>query len=297
MRSRFALFAGLLAVAGGAALLVGPDAVAAQTFPPRGMHLIMGNPSNAKSSAADKNNFLMRKAYFALAYDNAKGTPKWVSWHLSPAYLGSAPRKRSFDTDISLPSGFNEITHKTYNGSGFQRGHMCPHSDRAANQEMSFATFVMTNIVPQSPACNEGSWESLEAYGRYLVRNKGKELFIVSGPIGKGGEGDNGPADTITAGKLSVTVPAKVFKVILVVDNPGDGSNPTTWANSHSRLIAVIMPNDMTVEWDNWPKYRRSVKQVEDETGYKFFTAAPGVTAAMKAKVDDETIPKLPKGH
>jgi len=49
-----------------------------------------------------------------------------------------------------------------------------------------------------------------------------------------------------------VTVPAKVFKVIMVVEEPENESNPRKWVNEDTRLIAVIMPNDMSVKWDNW---------------------------------------------
>src|SRR5205823_3432264 len=115
--------------------------------------------------------------------------------------------------DDLLPDDFKHIKHDDYTRSGFQRGHMCPHSDRAATTEMSYATFVMSNIVPQSSACNEGSWESLEAYCRYLVEVRGKDLFIVAGPIGEGGEGEDVKThEKVRATKIAadkVTVPEK----------------------------------------------------------------------------------------
>jgi len=255
----------------------------------------MGNPSGAQTRLTDKDNYLQREPYFTLSYNDAKGAPNWVSWHLSVDYVGDAPRRKRFAPDDLLPAELSHITHNDYTNSGFQRGHMCPHSDRAANLDMSYATFVMSNIVPQSSANNEGSWESLESYSRYLAQEKGKDLFIVAGPIGKGGEGENGRAETIAGGK--VTVPAKLFKVIMVVDDPGDGSDPKTWVNADTRLIAVVMPNDMSVEWDNWPKYRVSVNQVEDETGFKFFSAVQDRLGTKKNAVDAERIRKLPKKH
>jgi endonuclease G, mitochondrial len=52
-------------------------------------------------------------------------------------------------------------------------------------------------------------------------------------------------------------------------------------------VIAVIMPNDQTVDFD-WSKYRVSVRQVERLTGYKFFPAVPEeVAAALKDRVDE----------
>ena len=53
-------------------------------------HLALGNPSNATENDAD--NYLMAKPFFALSYNNSKGTPNWVSWHLTYTDLGSATR-------------------------------------------------------------------------------------------------------------------------------------------------------------------------------------------------------------
>jgi endonuclease G len=80
--------------------------------------LLMGNPSQASPDPSQKNNFLMNKAFFALSYNNSKGTPNWVSWHLTKQDFGDAPRKRQFDPDETLPSGFSRITHRPYTNSG-----------------------------------------------------------------------------------------------------------------------------------------------------------------------------------
>ena len=108
----------------------------------------MGNPSQASPDPSQKNNFLMNKEFFALSYNNTTVTPKWVSWHPTTQAFGDAPRKAQFAPDETLPSEFTKITHRDYTNSGFDRGHMCPHSDWDKNTAMSFATFVMTNIVP-----------------------------------------------------------------------------------------------------------------------------------------------------
>src|ERR1700730_5922355 len=69
-------------------------------------HLAPGNPSNATEHDAD--NYLMAKPFFALSYNNSKGTPNWVSWHLTDADLGSAKRM-PFYPDQELPRGFNQV--------------------------------------------------------------------------------------------------------------------------------------------------------------------------------------------
>jgi endonuclease G len=252
------------------------------------LQLRMGNPSHAKADVDDKDNFLMEKEFFALSYNNSKGTPNWVSWHLTKTDLGTAARV-PFYPDETLPRGFKRITPKDYTGGGFDRGHMCPHSDRTASNEMSHATFVMSNIIPQSPAVNQKAWAQLEMYCRTLVERHQKTLYIVSGPAGQGGIGTDGAKDTI--GKThKVTVPAQCWKVIMVLD--ADKVDDLKQVDKHTRLIAVVMPNDMSVGED-WSRFRVPVKAVEQLTGYKFFNNVPSsIIEPLKAKVDEEHIPR-----
>lgn len=267
----------------------------ADELPPASFHLALGNPSHATTDASNKDNYLLEKPYFAVSYSNTKGIPNWVSWHFSAAYLGKAARKQRFDTDETLPAGFKQVTHADYTGSGFDRGHLCPHSDRALNKTTSYATFIMTNIVPQSHENNAGDWEALESYERELAGQEGKDLFIVAGPIGQGGTGDKGAATTIADGK--VVVPAKLFKVLLVLHH-GAGADPTKWVDADARLIAVIMPNDTTKVTGGWAKYRCSVADVEKATGYKFFDQAPAaIIAPLKLQVDQVKISTPAKEH
>ncbi len=264
-------------------------------LPPAEWHLALGNPSQAVKDANQKTNYLLEKRYYAFSYNDTKGTPNWVSWHLSSEYLGDAPRKNKFDPDGDLPRGFHQVTHTDYSGSGFDRGHMCPHGDRTLDEEMSFATFIMTNIVPQTHANNAGAWEALEQYERYLAEVQHKDLFIISGPIGQGGVGLKGPADTIAKGR--VVVPKDLFKVIAVTDR-NEKTNPPEWINANTRLIAVLMPNDLSVSPTDWGKYRVSVDAVEKKTGLKFFTAVPSsIIAPLKLKVDTVKAVKLPPPH
>jgi endonuclease G len=169
-------------------------------------HLLLGNPSGATEDPKEKDNYLVRKPYFALSYNSSKGTPNWVSWRVTKADLGDAPRKLQFDTDSDLPRGFRHVAHKGYNGSGFDRGRLGPHSDRAADKAMSYATFVMSNVVPQAPRLNQKAWASLETYLRGLGR-KGHRLYVVAGPAGQGGVGTAGRKDEIAGGR--VVVPAE----------------------------------------------------------------------------------------
>jgi endonuclease G len=249
-------------------------------------HLKMGNPSQARDDPKDNDNYLMKKEFFALSYHDSKGTPNWVSWRLLKEDLGDAPRVPFFP-DQTLPRGFIPVSPKDYTGSGFDRGHMCPHSDRASSPEASTATFVMTNLIPQAPGVNQGAWNDLEEYCRHLVAKEPHRLYIICGPAGKGGAGKTGHADTIAGGK--VTVPATCWKVVMVLPEGGD-KDDLAKVFARTRLIAIIMPNDDSVKHD-WPRYRTSVKKVEDLTGYNFFDKVPAaVINPLKEKVDEVAI-------
>src|SRR5207248_234463 len=121
------------------------------------------------------------------------------------ADIGKAHRG-PFEPDPLLPKGFVKVISNTYKGSGFDREHTCPAHDRSSDQKDIDATFYMTNIVPQSPACNQKGWERLESYCRDLA-HKGHVLYIVCGPHGTGGTGKDGYKVEIGKGKVQVTVP------------------------------------------------------------------------------------------
>ncbi len=53
------------------------------------IHLAMGNPTNATTDVLVPDNYLMQKPGIALSYNRDKGTPNWVSWHLSDQWYGS----------------------------------------------------------------------------------------------------------------------------------------------------------------------------------------------------------------
>jgi endonuclease G len=84
-------------------------------------------------------------------------------------------------------------------------------------------------------------------------------------------------------------VPAKCWKVVVVVD--GSRGDDLQKVDANTRLIAVIMPNDMTVG-EQWAGFRVSVHDIEQLTGYRFFTQVPAaVIEPMKDEVDAEPIP------
>jgi endonuclease G, mitochondrial len=238
-----------------------------------------GLPAPARAEPADREAFLISRPAYTLSYNARTHTSNWVCWQLRKEDIGKSQRG-AFMPDPLLPKSFAHVTSHVYDGSGFDRGHMCPAQDRSAVQEEMDTTFYMTNIVPQAPHCNQRGWERLEAYCRELTRD-GHVLWIASGPAGVGGEGKDGFKKEIGKAGIEVTVPAKVWKTILVL--PNAEARPTR----ASRTIAVIMPNTQEVDYE-WAKYRVSVAEVEKLTGCKFWPSLPHDLANdLKAKTDE----------
>jgi len=173
----------------------------------------LGNPSGATTDETQPTNYLLSKPQYALSYHRDRGTPNWVSWHLSAEWLGSAARQDDFRPDPDLPAAWYRPTASSYTGSGFDRGHNCPSADRTRTVADNSATFLMSNIMPQAPRNNQQTWAGLEAYCRTLV-GQGQELYVVCGSYGRGGTGTSGFAQTLDQGR--VTVPSNCWKVVVV---------------------------------------------------------------------------------
>jgi hypothetical protein len=208
----------------------------------------------------------------------------------SPPYLDSVDYMYNFMLEyfwLGPLIGVNNVvvTHD-YTSSGFDRGHMCDHSDRAATIESSFSTFVMTNIVPQAPNNNRKCWAQLENYCRELARS-GDRLYILSGPAGRGGVGSNGPAETIGSGRI--VVPAFTWKVIVVT--PDNGQDNISNVDGNDRVIAVDVPNDQNQCGEEWAGFRCSPASIEAATGLRFFSALPQeIRDVLDSKVDSQSI-------
>jgi endonuclease G len=240
----------------------------------------------AAADQKDRDAYLIERPQYVLSYNASTRTPNWVCWRLTKDDIGKAKRG-PFSPDPLLPANIAKVTSGVYDNSGFDRGHMCAAQDRSSSQADMDATFLMTNVVPQAPHCNQRGWERLEAYCRELTED-GHVLFICCGPAGVGGEGSDGVKKEIGKGKIDVVVPAKVWKVVLVL--PDAKAEPT----KQTRTIAVIMPNDQSVDYD-WAKFRVPVADVEKRTGFKFWPVIPEETAqALKQKVDEVKV-KMPR--
>jgi len=142
------------------------------------------------------------------------------------------------------------------------------------------STFLMTNMIPQAPRNNEGTWASFENYLRGLVKS-GDELYIVMGSYGNGGTRSKGSATTIDGG--AVAVPSHIWKIAVVLPN---GTKDLSRITAKTRVIAINTPNTNSVN-ANWQTYLTSVDAIEKATGDDLLSNVPVVIQkVIEAKVD-----------
>ncbi len=249
---------------------------------PENSALYFGNPSDAISDFEAEGaleNFLMEKSQFTLSYNSSTLNPNWVAWHLCKEDLGDADRANNFRPDTSLPEGWYAVTKNDYKfpSYGFDRGHICPSADRTASKEDNSMTFLMTNMVPQTPDNNRIVWMALEKYEREVVLD-GKEAYIIAGPYGAGGSSDKGYFEAIAINKndveLSITVPAYTWKIILFL--PEGDNDFERLVDGAFQILAVCIPNEKgCAQNGSWQQYVCSVDYIEELTGYDFFELLP----------------------
>lgn len=230
----------------------------------RSPHLVLGNPSNAGSG--NLNNYLIERSPYALSYNRDRGTANWVSWQLNADWLGNTERQDNFRQDGGLPAGVYQVTPNDYRNTGFDRGHIVPSGDRTGSVPDNSATFLMTNILPQAPANNQGIWRELEEYSRDQVYQFDQQLYVMAGGYGE--------QTKLASGR--VTVPSRLWKIIVVLD-PGE---TVADIDLGTPVIVVDMPNQDTSSSD-WRTYQTTVDRLELATGYDFLSQIPVKTQAI----------------
>ena len=215
--------------------------------------IVLGNPSNA--GTADPDNYVIYHTGFILSYNRSRGAPNWVTWHLSGSDIGPVDRTNAFAPDPLVPADWR-IDDSDYQGSGYDRGHMCPSEDRTDTVENNRETFLMSNMQPQLHRLNGGPWKSLEGYIQSLAK-QGLEIYLYAGCYG-----DKGRINE------KVAIPTQCWKIAVVLP---EGGNDKRRINCSTRVIAVDMPNEATII-SGWRNYRTTVSAIETSTQLQFLT-------------------------
>lgn len=222
------------------------------------------------------NEVIISREDYVISYNKERRSPNWVAWKVDAQSLGPAKRLNKFEQDEELQKYLKQdtkappaVTPDDYRQSCFDRGHQVPSADRTSSSQSNQATFVMSNMLPQTPYLNRYLWEQFEHHTRELVA-EGKTVYAIAGPVYDQDFGAIGPNNDIP-------VPSKIFKVLIVKE--GD----------KFRTLSVLMPNvlktgeaptnketlcqdsaspNRTAE-PEWHKYRRSLADIQKLSGIK----------------------------
>ena len=198
-----------------------------------------------------KTNQIVKHKYYTLSYSEPNEQAEWVAYLLTAAMPSSAyDRKDDFRPDPSVTTG--SATLADYQGSGYDRGHLCPAADMSFSAEAISETFYLSNMSPQDPSFNRGIWSSLEAQVRTWAIDY-DSLYVVTGPVLTTNKG--------TIGADKVTVPKYHYKVIL------------HYTASDTKMMAFLLPNEKGV--GSIKDYVVTTDSVESLTGIDFFPALP----------------------
>lgn len=196
-----------------------------------------------------------------LVYNEAHEQARWVA-HIAAQDLvsGNLARIDSFLPDPKVRTG-TAVTADYWN-SGYDRGHLVPSADMRWNAEALQATYYYSNISPQLPELNRGTWAELEDWVRRYVNFSGHRVFVITGPVLRDGLPTLQKADR----RNEVSIPEYFWKVIADLD----GDRP--------KAIGFVMRNAV----NEYPpiSYAVTVDSVETLTGLDLFHALDDATEA-----------------
>ena len=226
-------------------------------------HIEFGTPADADAS----DDIMVVKRGFVASYNALRGGPNWVSWNLNATHFGSAARCDCFSPDLTLPEGVTPVIDVDYINSGYDRGHMVQSESRTSTEQENAATFLLTNILPQAAANNQGSWLRFENHLNDFARLQNRDVFVIAG-----GEYAADAPTLNDAGK--VAIPHFTWKVAVIM--PRGASVTDVLNTSSAQIVAVRMPNLVTTAANvDWQNFVTTVDAIEEATGYDFLAALP----------------------
>lgn len=165
-----------------------------------------------------------------------------------------------------------------YGAWGYDRGHMLPQASRYNNYEPNRMTYYGTNMMPQNSTLNQNIWASLEG----KVRGWGglqtyDTLYVVTGAAFKS-------TKTIDNANGPIAVPSHCWKVLLR-QRGNQNRQISQFKADELKAIGFVFTNDDAGAATSIESAVRSLKEIEELTGFKFFrNLDPAVADAVKSQ-------------
>lgn len=227
---------------------------------------------------------------YSVCYDVDRHISHWVAYPIFKKVYETPVLRRvndfNYDPNDQLPviptrdqqyigTGGNG---RGYGAWGYDRGHMLPQASRYNNYEPNRMTYYGTNMMPQDSTLNQNIWASLEG----KVRGWGglqtyDTLYVVTGAAFKS-------TKTIDNANGPIAVPSHCWKVLLR-QRGNQNRQISQFKADELKAIGFVFTNDDAGVATSIESAVRSVKEIEELTGFKFFrNLDPAVADAVKSQ-------------
>ena len=227
---------------------------------------------------------------YSVCYDVDRHISHWVAYPIFKKVYETPVLRRvndfNYDPNDQLPviptrdqqyigTGGNG---RGYGAWGYDRGHMLPQASRYNNYEPNRMTYYGTNMMPQNSTLNQNIWASLEG----KVRGWGglqtyDTLYVVVGAAFKS-------TKTIDNANGPIAVPSHCWKVLLR-QRGNQNRQISQFKADELKAIGFVFTNDDAGAATSIESAVRSVKEIEELTGFKFFrNLDPAVADAVKSQ-------------
>lgn len=197
---------------------------------------------------------ILKNSAYVAAFSDKRGVPLWVGYVAKfPFEFAPSPHPRGFFADARLE---RSPTNGDYRRSGYDKGHLAPNYAiaRGYGKEAQRQTFLLSNILPQSPKLNRGVWKRMEEYILERLALKYGRVLVFAGPVYAGGQ-----SAKLRGAKPSreIDIPESAYMVVAV-------KTGRTW-----RVAGFVAPQNPELAgiWE----YARPVREIERLTGLDFF--------------------------
>lgn len=213
---------------------------------------------------------VLRNDGYMVGYSDLRMNPLWATYWLQAL----TPEQKQ--NGYKRPGQFSEdwrtvwrVSHQDYTRSGYDRGHLAPNYaiSRLYGKEAQVETFLMTNIVPQKPNLNRKVWQRLEEAAIDHFTGQFNRIAVITGPV----------FDAQTERLDSwVEVPDAFYKIFVGFDDSGQAIS----------MLAFMMSQNVRGS-EPLTKFVVSVDQIEEATGFNFFSELPdGQEVRLEAMTD-----------
>ena len=212
---------------------------------------------------------LVNQGYVS-GYDAGIQDPRWVETRFfAVTNPTSAGRPGEFSTDERIEPQYQVNTHY-WTDTGYDRGHMAPNWGVSIcyGRQAQIETFLLTNVIPQSPALNRGLWETLEKIISNDYAERFGQVWIICGPI----FGTN--LGTLKDGK--VLIPDRCYKIVLRVDRNG---SPHALAFEMPQYLPWVHQQQALLQ------FLTSIAKIEQDAGIGFF---PDLPEPLKTSLEND---------